>query len=317
VSKEPTTKNVRGSHRAVSSFATSGIPVVRATVPGAEIKEEAERRAAQTVLRDRYSTQKDGPKLEKPAFNDAPNAPLAQISPHHRKANASLRRFHLHHGPKVSHLKHQSGIQKRKTARRNHLATFVERAKVSRRRSDILDDLTARPSVSAFRDSSKKALTDAQLLEESRSAAARRTNKIGQSMLDHPSTWDYDSDQLADELAAFARDISQDENREMRDCAIAKARDVSITDASMNEDDDFIYETYVRVPLAHEITANESRNNVGLLVIDDEDQELWQTYVESDDDSEWDEEDPDSNGLCDLWPLEMSLTLYSGGQSRQ
>ena len=301
----------------MSSFATSGIPVVRATFPGAEIKEEAERRAAQTVLRDRYSSEKDGPKPEKPAFDDAQNAPPSQISQHHRKPNASLRRFHLHHGSKVSHLKHQSGIQKRKTARRNHLATFVERAKVSRRRSDLLDNLAARPSVSALRDSAKKDLTDAQLLEESRSAAARRTYKTGQSMLDHPSTWDYDSDQLADELAAFARDLSQDENRNIANCTIAKAQDVSITDISMNEDEDFIYETYVRVPLAHEITANESRNNVGLLVIDDEDRELWQTYIESDDDSEWDEEDPDSNGSCGLWRLEMSLTLYSGGQSRQ
>jgi Transcription factor Iwr1 len=276
---------------------------VRATFPGAEIKEEAERRAAQTVLRDRYSTEKDGPKPEKPALDDVQKAPLAQISSQNRKLNASLRRFHLHHGPKASHHKHQAGIHKRKTARRNHLATFVERAKVSRRRSDLLDDLAARPSTTTFRDSILKESPGTQLLEESRSAAARRINKTGQSMLDHPSTWDYDSDQLAEELAAFAREISQDDNQNTRDNTIAKTQNVGLTDTSMSEEDDFIYETYIRVPLGDGITATESRNNVGLLVIDDEDQELWQTYIEIDDDSEWDEEDPDSNGMCSFWRL--------------
>jgi Transcription factor Iwr1 len=300
VSAEPATKNVLGSHRAVSSFAASGIPVVRATFPGAEIKEEAERRAAQVVLRDRYSTKNDGPKLEKPASDDVWIGPPAQISPHHRKPNASLRRFHLHHVSKASHLKYQSGIQKRKTARRNHLATFVERKTLPRRRSNLVDNLTARPSVSVTQDCAKKESADAQRLKERRGAAVRRTKKTGQSMLDHPSTWDYDSDQLADELAAFARDISQDGNRDATACTVAKAQDVSITDTTMDEDVDFIYETYVRVPLASEMAVHESRGNVGLLVIDDEDQELWQTYIESDDDSEWDEEDPDSNGLCGL-----------------
>lgn len=297
VSKELPTNHVRESSRAVSSHAASGIPVVRATSPGAEIKEEAERRAAQKVLRDRYLPEKNCRKPTKPALDDVQKGSLAEILPQHLKPNTSLRRFHLHHGPKVSPLKHLSGIQKRKTARRNHLATFVERSKVSRRGSDLLHKIASRPLASALRDDTAKNSPDAQPVEENRNSVPRRINKTGQSMHDHPSTWDFDSDQLAEELAAFALEISQDENQGKQDSTITKAQGLGFMDAGMNLDDDFIYDTYIRVPIGDGRKSVEFTNDVGLLVIDDEDQELWQTYIESDDESEWDEEDPDSNGL--------------------
>ncbi len=45
--------------------AASGIPIVRATSPGAEIREEAERRAAQKALRDRFLPDGHSSKLRK------------------------------------------------------------------------------------------------------------------------------------------------------------------------------------------------------------------------------------------------------------
>lgn len=115
-------------------------------------------------------------------------------------------------------------------------------------------------------------------------------------MHDHPSSWDYDSDQLAEELAAFALEISREEAQECQPSTTMMSQDVGVKDMLVDVDEDFIYDTYIRVPVAAGSKGVASPNDVGLLIIDDKDQELWRTFVESDDDSEWDEDDPDSNG---------------------
>jgi Transcription factor Iwr1 len=126
----------------------------------------------------------------------------------------------------------------------------------------------------------------------------RRIEKTGQSMHDHPSTWDYDSDQLAEELAAFALEISHNEKQAEQSSRSSETTHVGLKNANMIADEDFIYDMFIRVPIGHGKSEEQALSDVGVLVIDDEYQELWQTFAENDSDSEWDEEDPDSNGLC-------------------
>ncbi len=142
-----------------------------------------------------------------------------------------------------------------------------------------------------------KSRTDGKPADKSFASVPSRMKKTGQSMHDHPSTWDYDSDQLAEELAAFALEVSREEKEEYQPSTIKKSQGVGIENPLVNMDEDFVYDTYIRIPVAAGSKGEASSNDVGLLVIDDEDQKIWQTFVESDNDSEWDEEDPDSNGL--------------------
>lgn len=301
----------------MSSHAVSGIPIVRATSPGAESRDEAERRNAQKVLRDNYSPWQ---KLSTPV--EPVRSGLQETSPDNKGSQrtwsvATLRRFHLYHGSRAGHSKCSSGIKKRKATQSNHLATFVERSHLSREASQLVDKVAKRQSDSGLRGGTIKSTTDCQTVEGNVCPVPERLRRAGQSMHDHPSTWDQDSDQLADELAAFALEISQNEKHARQASAPAKAYCADIDDTHVVMDEDFIYDTYIRVPISDGKDGDEPSNDVGLLVIGDDDQELWQTYVESDDDSEWDEEDPDSNGLFSNVCWEMSLTLNSRGQSCQ
>ncbi len=314
LSKQLAVKISRENHRVASSYAAV-IPSVRATSPGAEIREEAERRAAQKALRDSYFPEKDDLKPATPTSSESQKL-LQDRTPRQRiRPIAPFRRFHLYHGPRASHASYSSGIQKRKTRRRNDLATFVERSGLSRKGSELLKDIPKRQPASTLPQATVKTSADGQPVEESFTPASIQTPKTGQSMHDHPSTWDYDSDQLADELAAFALDTSQNEGQDENQSLIPNTNDEGMADINIKLDEDFIYDTYIRVPVGDGKTGEKPTNEVGLLVIDDEDQELWRTFAESDDDSEWDEEDPDSNGLSWSGGWVMLLTLYSGGQS--
>lgn len=128
--------------------------------------------------------------------------------------------------------------------------------------------------------------------------ASNQTARKGTSIRDHPSTWNHDSDQLADELAALAMEldpaIKEKADAEERKSTHAP-RDTAITPP--DRDDNYVFETYIRVrhddqtPDPMDTTGP---NNVGVLVIEEEDEDLWAKYVASDDDTDWDEED--SNG---------------------
>lgn len=298
------------NHRAASSHVGSGIPVVRATSPGAEIRDEAERRAAQKALRHRFSPV-NVPEPITPAMHDAHKASLDEPAVQHETPLKPLRRFHLSHGPRTSHSIYLTGIQKRKTSRKRHVATFVERSDSSRQGSELLGEIASQKSGLGGDEGMKNSLQCGGHGESS-SSASKRTEKTGQSMYDHPSTWDLDSDNLANELAAFALEISQNEKGENARNNISDVNRVDIQDTTMSLDQDFIYDTYVRVPIGgRKGSDDKSMNDVGLIVIDDEDQEFWQTFVESDEDSGWDEEDQDSNGLCYVAENELLLTVQS------
>jgi hypothetical protein len=135
--------------------------------------------------------------------------------------------------------------------------------------------------------------------------APKELIKTGNSIRDHPSTWNHDSDQLANELAAFALEISEAENSTKGGQQQRKTpgrRSPEIADTDMEVDDIYVYETYLRVHRS-ELVPNydENKDSIGVLVIEEQDQELWQTFAEDEEDSGWDEEDGDSNGRFIAW----------------
>ena len=73
-----------------------------------------------------------------------------------------------------------------------------------------------------------------------------------------------------------------------------------MAEAEIATEDEYVYETYIRLPhnaaIQREIEQNNLAANIGVLIIAEEDEELWEAYAESDSDNEWDEEDADSNG---------------------
>jgi Transcription factor Iwr1 len=304
----------RETQRAASSHAASGIPTVRATSPGTEIRDEAQRMAAQKALRDRYLPVKDACKQDTSA---SPTTPKDDVPEQEMRPVAPLRKFHLYRGARMSQSNYPLGIQKRKIARRNHLATFVERSVLSKRGPDLLDDFAQKQAAAGLQERRLKSSASGQPLDENPNTLPRQTSKAGQSLDDHPSTWDYESDQLAEELAAFALELSQNEKRDAPFGKIVVDGDASNKDESMNMDDEFIYDTYIRIPISDGKGGDEPTKDVGVLVIEDEDQELWKTFAETDDDSEWDEDDPDSNGSCSSDYLSTLLMVSSRGQSCQ
>lgn len=290
---------------------------MRATSPGAEIREEAERRLAQKALREHYLLDRETSERTAPEFAKSKKALADVRSLQHTEATKPVRRFHLCRGHGISHLSppnHYSGIRKRKTARRNYLATFVERSKSSALGPELLNQI-ANPLGDVLQNARVKNSSDDRSAEEFHSPLRRQVGENGRSMHDHPSTWDHDSDQLAEELAAFALGLSQNEKREEATIKTTATYHEVIEDATTNVNEDWVYDTYVRVPISVAKSGENPTEGAGLLVIDEEDQELWQTFGESDNESEWDQEDPDSNGLCSLDDSGTTLTLDSGGQS--
>jgi hypothetical protein len=96
-----------------------------------------------------------------------------------------------------------------------------------------------------------------------------------------------------------------------------------------DNDDDYVYDVYIRRPLAEtdmlrnplaELESDQqlkdleaSRAGVGVIVITAEDEEYWENFIE-DDEEEWDSEDADSNGkfqvyICLFYPQPPSFYL--------
>jgi hypothetical protein len=129
----------------------------------------------------------------------------------------------------------------------------------------------------------------------------------GTSIRDHPSTWNYDSDQLADELAALAMELDPDvqpkPETEKPPASLPEPKDTVMS--SRDHEDDYVYETYIRVRYDDETHQPlHLADNVGVLVIEEGDEDLWQKYVDSDDDTDWDEEDSNGESRFDLFGIQ-------------
>jgi Transcription factor Iwr1 len=308
------TKGYREKYRAASSHAASGVPTVRTTSPGAEIRDEIKRRATQAALRTRYTLKEDISKSSTPAMG-TPAPTFEQLQKGNVKDTVPLRQFHLQHGIRNIQPDHPTGIRKRQTARSKHVATFVEKSAVSARRSKLLAEIEHEQGGTAKVGNGIEHTVTTRPNRKNPVAISEQTEKSAPTSDDNVRAQDDDTDQLAEELAAFALELSRDEERRNSIIDNVSSLQTAGERTIMNvEDDDFIYETYVRVPVG-ERKSVEAINEVGLLIIQDEDEELWQTFVESDDDSEWDEDDPDSNGLWQIVDRGPLLTRSSGRPS--
>jgi hypothetical protein len=295
LSTNPISKGENLSPRTVStpvastSQSVEGIPSVRTTLPGDEIDDFAKLQAS------RHS------QAEKSHSDDTPQS--AQDSEHTSRSPkrfaipATARRFQLtRHLSSVHSPNRPSGIRK-KTSRsssiRPPLPTFIENLRDYGHEVDLTPSKHEKNPVDITNDphAQSSGLSSPQI---SKTSAFQ-----DESTVDEPvATWNRDSDQLADELAALAMDLDPDASaRHAADAPLTKSPDVS-QDAAMSiiMQDDYVLETYVRVPTIEANQDQLTETNVGVLIIEEEDEDLWEGYMQSDDDSDWDEED--SNGKC-------------------
>ena len=308
--------------RSASSHTTGGAPVVQATSPGAEARDALQRRAVRAQLLEKQKQNISSEAAEPPALSQDDSSHTALAGSIKAKHPLAARRFHLsRHGLAPASSTHWGGIRKHKHLDRPHLATFVEKhvdrlscggMLFSNKMSAVdrlIDDANFSPQPlsvmhsSSLDQPSNGASAGAGFSPKAIQPFVKAPNelvKTGNSIRDHPSTWNHDSDQLANELAAFALEISEAENSTKESQQQRKTpacRSPEIADSDMEVDDIYVYETYLRVPRS-ELAPNydENKGSIGVLVIEEQDEELWQTFAEDDEDSGWDEEDGDSNG---------------------
>ena len=150
--------------------------------------------------------------------------------------------------------------------------------------------------------------------------------------LEFTSQWNVESPDLAEQLQQIAlQEIQAEEQRasvkssnrqlktqptppvprqaKMQQTADTEDGDVKMADTSgHNEESDYVFDTYIRsiAPLTGSEESTELQadplhgidyGNIGILVIDNEEQELWDTYGEAQEsDPEWNSEEEDENG---------------------
>jgi len=293
-----------------------GIPTVRSSAPGDHVRDYA--RLKESL---KNKTEEQTSHTSQTQEGVPQNAGASSLSPTSAEDNnpQQPRRFHL-----TRHLSSvplaPGRIQRTKIDIRPPLATFVERhtATFKHERNPIYESDPV-DKVIDLRQAQNEApqlvsegpTPNLEELQFSKRApiksfviAEAQPNRKGTSIQDHPSTWDHDSDQLADELAALAMELDPEaKNRadELEAKAVASSPPPFVpadSDRMILDDNDFVYETYIKVQhsagQAPLVEMNDWGTNVGVLVIDEEDEDLWNKYVDSDHDDDWDEED--SNG---------------------
>jgi hypothetical protein len=123
---------------------------------------------------------------------------------------------------------------------------------------------------------------------------------------------------LANDLHAFAQQVVASEtkpkvtampklsgtrSRELHKQSMARNGTKAVDhdgDADMEDESDYVYDTYVLAPSsgdgAIQVDGGGSSGNVGYLVITDEDQDVWETYLEDEpSDKDWNSDEDDEN----------------------
>jgi hypothetical protein len=251
---------------------------------------------------DEQNKHSDGQNGEKP-----PHESSAQTSTKVKPARET-RRFHLtRHISSVLSPNSAGGIRKSKHFLRPPLPTFIEK------NPDMLEEaLTAEAASSGSKSRTKLAKSPLP--------------KPGTSINDDPRTWDTTSEKLAAELLALALEFDPEAKAKVDsgEVILPSVNEPKVPPAAHKEKhtetvpaasyDDYIMEIYVRMPYdtqKHDVDPNTNHaNDIGILVIDEENEDLWHQYVDSEEESDWDEED--SNGACcsDMFLYQL-LTVYS------
>lgn len=287
------------------------IPTVRTTQPGEEVKDFQRYKAAQDARMQPQSA-----RLPEAATSSQP--PLSLFShltatPHSDKA----RQFHLTRDLSTTLRPHSSGGIRKTKSLRPHLPTFVERLQ-STKNEDI--SIHAKPPIDRIirsLDQDHRELEPQKILLNGDSVSKtavptfqrpKSGPKTGRSIKDDPDTWNLQSDQLADELLALALEMDPTAKAAYasESAAPAKGNNHMSWEEQMNleQSDDFVYETYVRVQsnALNTVDSLSVSTKLGYLVIDEEEEDLWDQYLQEEDEDEddWDDEDEDSNGMATL-----------------
>lgn len=304
-----------------------GVPPIRLT--SLERLKDGLQNAKKAVEEDKPDTlaEEKQPDLSTPVPHAIKSAPATPVT---SSDTLQGRRFHLaRHISSILAPNAAGGIRKLRSSIRPPLATFVERYAVTSRglipgtHDNPIDRLLDVPSNGAAlnaeviegQEQNLDTLQASQRVPTNTFVQAQpKKVRNGTSIRDDPSTWDLESDQLADELAALAMEFDPDLEQKIeaeRLAAPPPAPQDKVKPVDHWEDD-YVYETYVRLPYSGEKDMDiEAQTNFGILVIDEDVEDLWQKYVDSEDDSDWDEED--SNGkFCSL-SLLLALTRSSRG----
>ena len=295
-----------------ASLQTNGIPQIRATTPGEELSDFAKLRAAQTS-QEKGSEAKSKDGLSEPSKTVSATTAIPASTPGKASLASETRRFHLAHDLSALSRVHGSGrVSKRTNKFKPPLPTFIEamekaiangnnsmqiREPIDRIVQKPLDTRLDAPTDETDTTASAVSDTVPTFLKPDSSA-----EKVGRSINDDPSTWDITSDQLADQLAALAMEIDPGSDHSMpkvHEVALVPEPAAATPDTHIPDDDDFVYETYVKIDTKTSDHGGDAilvdvDVNVGVLVINEEDEELWEEYMQSDDEEDWDEED--SNG---------------------
>ncbi|KAJ5101536.1 hypothetical protein NUU61_003758 [Penicillium alfredii] len=352
---------------------SSGVPMVRATSPGAEFR-EAQRLAA--------ARKESGDKLKRALYSspvpsesqDAPDtgisaAPSTRETTPGSGARPSSARAHPLRRFQISR-----GIQKRRAdGSVPGVAVLVEqlRRKPHSRQASMVADLAVQQAQSEAPSSPVKPRkrpvvnqAEKQWREERKGAisAAKQhlSDTLEKSAQAQQTTWDDESDRLAREFEQVALEIEEQDQQQHMDVDPTQAThtrtplasqqhtpgsphkqplkyqprppkqprtapassqppaereesgmgDVSAPREADDNDGDYVYDVYIRRPLAEsemltnplaefesdqqQKHAEASHRGVGVIVITAEDEEYWEHFIE-DDEEEWDSEDADSN----------------------
>lgn len=301
--------------QASSPFIIPGIPTVRSTAPGDDVRDYAKLKATLKAKYETDSTDKDKAtvKSKKEKESNLEDTRLFQKPNVIEEKLRQARRFHLaKHLSSVLNANPSGGIRKKKPYIRPPIATFVERqqAKFNHERKYLAEPVDKVVEVQGPQAADPDHKPDLVTLESSKRAATNtflmsdhRVPRTGNSITDHPSTWDHDSDQLADQLAALAMEMDPDVKEIEVDMSADIQAKSNLSEPETTQplptpfyrEDDFVYETYIKVNYDdeqnHVLMSDIPDTNIGVLVIDSEDEDLWNQYAVSDDDEDWDEED--------------------------
>lgn len=279
----------------------NGIPSIRTTAPGDEIADFAKLRQSKQVsqVSSAPSTAGDGADVDVNAKGQASVDSKSVDLPKH------ARRFHLTRDLSSSYDSSKpTGIRKkgpRRSAIRPPMPTFVER--------QPYDGMFTKPPVDKILHDSGQS-TSANGSENPPPKGGESVapftkpktslSKSGVSITEPSATWNRESDQLADELAALAMELDPDIEPQPSPPRPTRSPESPAQPSAPRPpiEDDFIYETYIRMTddndEADTLMSDPATMNVGVLVIDEEDEDMWEGYMQSDEDTDEDEED--SNG---------------------
>jgi hypothetical protein len=214
------------------------------------------------------------------------------------------------------------GTPTNKRARKSEVATFIERRTAigqARQHGAASDANQAidREGARILQGVSEAAGTGRKL---KRPSAKSRVPIIGSRSIESeqgPDTASEQNAELRSKMAAWAEEAEKGEPSETKNEApvsrVSGANNDGVDDMDIDNEGDYVYDTYVRhlVPADTEMEVV-GEGTVGHLVIPEEDQDLWEAYIEDEgaSDKEFDTDDEDSNGSFYSFPHSTFSLAY-------